>query len=179
MGDLEKNLKKGLKDLMSKDNKGIKNKLKRKPINVTNKKGMEKAIREISGMEMGGKVKKMQFGGDPTGNAMSEADMKRMQELMARKQTQEGGNTISEADLKRLKEALKGAATAGMMGSGIGKGMPQGKKMGGKVQKMNMGGQVMDTTKSMPVGMMDGGKVKKMNMGGVIPGRGGMFKGMK
>ena len=52
-------------------------------------------------------------------------------------------------------------------------------KMGGKVQKMNMGGQVMDTTKSMPVGMMDGGKVKKMNMGGVIPGRGGMFKGMK
>jgi hypothetical protein len=52
-------------------------------------------------------------------------------------------------------------------------------KMGGKVQKMNMGGQVMETTKSMPVGMMDGGKVKKMNMGGVIPGRGGMFKGMK
>jgi len=42
-----------------------------------------------------------------------------------------------------------------------------------------MGGEVMDTTKSMPVGMMDGGKVKKMNMGGVIPGRGGMFKGMK
>ena len=46
---------------------------------------------------------------------------------------------------------------------------------------MEMGGEVMDTTKSMPVGMMDGGKVKpmKMNMGGVIPGRGGMFKGMK
>ena len=95
MGDLEKNLKKGLKDLMSKNNKDIKNKLKRKPIKLNNKKGMEKAIREISGMEMGG--------------------------------------------------------------------------------------EVMDTTKSMPVGMMDGGKVKpmKMNMGGVIPGRGGMFKGMK
>jgi len=139
---------------------------------------MLKGVKPVN-KAMGGKVKKMQFGGDPTGNAMSEADMKRMQELMARKQTQEGGNTISEADLKRLKEALKGAATAGMMGSGIGKGMPQGKKMGGKVQKMNMGGQVMDTTKSMPVGMMDGGKVKKMNMGGVIPGRGGMFKGMK
>jgi len=57
--------------------------------------------------------------------------------------------------------------------------IPVKKEMGGKVQKMNMGGQVMDTTKSMPVGMMDGGKVKKMNMGGVIPGRGGMFKGMK
>ena len=60
------------------------------------------------------------------------------------------------------------------------KDMPE-MKMGGKVQKMNMGGEVMDTTKAMPVGMMDGGKVRpmKMNMGGVIPGRGGMFKGMK
>ena len=45
---------------------------------------------------------------------------------------------------------------------------------------MKFGG-VVNTTKSMPVGMMDGGKVKpmKMKMGGVIPGRGGMFKGMK
>jgi len=121
--------------------------------------------------------KKMQFGGDPTGNTMSEADMKRARKLIGKTQTQEGGNTISDADLKRLKAALKGAATAGMMGSGIGKGM----KMGGKVQKMNMGGEVMDTTKSMPVGMMDGGKVKpmKMNMGGVAKGRGGMFKGIK
>ena len=58
-------------------------------------------------------------------------------------------------------------------------GKVQKMNMGGKVQKMNMGGEVMDTTKSMPVGMMDGGKVKKMNMGGVVPGRGGMFKGMK
>jgi hypothetical protein len=46
--------------------------------------------------------------------------------------------------------------------------------------KKEMGGEVMDTTKSMPVGMMDGGKVKpmKMKMGGVIPGRGGKFKGV-
>ena len=71
-----------------------------------------------------------------------------------------GNKTISDADRAKL---------ARMMG----------KEMGGKVQKMEMGGEVMDTTKSMPVGMMDGGKVKKMNMGGVIPGRGGMFKGMK
>ena len=79
-----------------------------------------------------------------------------------------GNKTISDADRAKL---------ARMMG----------KEMGGKVQKMNMGGemqymdggQVMDTTKSMPVGMMDGGKVKKMNMGGVISGRGGKFKGMK
>jgi len=55
-GDLQSNLKKGLKDLMSKNNKDIKNKLKRKPIKLNNKKGMEKAIREISGMEMGGEV---------------------------------------------------------------------------------------------------------------------------
>ena len=91
-GELEKNLIKGIKDLMKKDTKDAKNKLKRKPIKLNNKKGMEKAIREISGMEMGG--------------------------------------------------------------------------------------EVMDTTKSMPVGMMDGGKVKKMNMGGVVPGRGGKFKGV-
>ena len=122
------------------------------------------------------KVKKMQFGGDPTGNTMSEADMKRVKELMGRTKAKETGNAISDADQAMLKALLAGAG-----GSGIGKGMPQRKKMGGKVQKMNMGGQVMDTTKSMPVGMMDGGKVKpmKMNMGGVIPGRGGMFKGMK
>jgi hypothetical protein len=33
----------------------------------------------------------------------------------------------------------------------------------------------------MPADMMGGGKVKpmKMKMGGVIPGRGGMFKGIK
>ena len=112
------------------------------------------------------KVKKMQFGGDPTGNTMSEADMKRTRELMARTQTKEGGNAISDADLKKLREMLKGAGTAG-----IGKPLmkPQNKAMGG----------VVNTTKAMPVGMMDGGKVKKMNMGGVAKGRGGMFKGIR
>ena len=47
--------------------------------------------------------------------------------------------------------------------------------------KKEVGGEVMDTTKSMPVGMMGGGKVKpmKMNMGGVAKGRGGMFKGIR
>ena len=48
-----------------------------------------------------------------------------------------------------------------------------------EISKMEMGGEVMDMTKSQPVGMMDGGKIKKMNMGGVVPGRGGQFKGMK
>jgi hypothetical protein len=51
--------------------------------------------------------------------------------------------------------------------------------MGKKIQKKEMGGEVMDMTKAQPVGMMDGGKVKKMNMGGVIGGRGGNFKGMR
>ena len=55
------------------------------------------------------------------------------------------------------------------------------KEMGKKIQKKAMGGEIMDTTKSMPADMMGGGKVKpmKMKMGGVIPGRGGMFKGVK
>jgi len=53
------------------------------------------------------------------------------------------------------------------------------KAKGGAVTPMEMGGEVIDMTKSQPVGMMDGGKVKKMNMGGVVPGRGGKFKGMK
>lgn len=55
------------------------------------------------------------------------------------------------------------------------------KKLGKPIQKKAMGGEVMDTTKSMPADMMGGGKVKpmKMKMGGVIPGRGGMFKGVK
>ena len=44
---------------------------------------------------------------------------------------------------------------------------------------MEMGGEVMDMTKSQPVNMMDGGKIKKMNMGGVVQGRGGSFKGVK
>ena len=53
------------------------------------------------------------------------------------------------------------------------------KEMGKKIHKKEMGGEVMDMTKSEPVNMMDGGPVKKMNMGGVIGGRGGKFKGMR
>lgn len=52
-------------------------------------------------------------------------------------------------------------------------------KVSPRVQKKEMGGEVMDMTKSEPVNMMDGGPVKKMNMGGVIGGRGGKFKGMR
>ena len=89
-----------------------------------------------------------------TGNRISDADIAKMKRLLASK---ESGKTVSEADVARMNEML------------------------GKVQTKAMGGEVMDTTKSMPVGMMGGGKVKpmKMKMGGVIPGRGGMFKGIK
>ena len=98
-----------------------------------------------------------------TGNSISNADMARIEAMMG---NQETGKTISDADRAKMARVMR-------MGTGM--------KMGGKVQKMNMGGEVMDTTKSMPVGMMDGGKVKpmKMNMGGVVPGRGGKFKGVK
>ena len=69
----------------------------------------------------------------------------------------EKGRAVSDADVKKLEALLKDV----------------------KIQSKEMGGEVMDMTKSQPVGMMDGGKVKKMNMGGVVPGRGGQFKGMK
>lgn len=161
-GQLDKNLKKAVKNIKVSDMTKVKE-IEMDPDLVKIAKEMGK---KIDKKRFGGKVKNMQLGGDPTGNTMSEADMKRTRELMARTQTKEGGNTISDADLKKLREMLKGAGT-----EGIGKMKPQGKAMGG----------VINTTKSMPVGMMDGGKVKpiKMNMGGVAKGRGGMFKGIK
>jgi hypothetical protein len=163
-GQLDKNLKKAVKNIKVSDMTKVKE-IEMDPELVKIAKEMGKKIEK---KRFGGKIKKMKFGGDPTGNTMSEADMARIRSLMARReQTNEGGNIISDADLKKLREMLKGAATAG-----IGKMKPQGKAMGG---------EVMDTTKSMPADMMGGGKVKpmKMKMGGVIPGRGGMFKGIK
>ena len=81
-------------------------------------------------------------------------------------------------EMDKLYESFKDETPPGVM-------LPMGKEGTKKIMKklkkirgMEMGG-VVNTTKAMPVGMMDGGKVKKMNMGGVIPGRGGMFKGMK
>ena len=149
-----------------------------KPINPKIQKIMEDALgvspRIAVKKEMGGKVQKMREGG----SAMSDADRAMIQNILG-----ESGKTISDADRAKMSrmmgesgKTISDADRAKMM-MGMGKRM----KMGGKVQKMNMGGQVMDTTKSMPVGMMDGGKVKpmKMNMGGVIPGRGGKFKGIR
>ena len=71
-------------------------------------------------------------------------------------------------EMDKLYESFKDETPPGVM-------LPMGKK----IQKKEMGGEVMDMTKAQPVGMMDGGKVKKMNMGGVAKGRGGMFKGIR
>ena len=102
------------------------------------------------GKKDGGSVKKMKYGGDPTGNTMSEADMQRVRELMGRTKTKETGNAISDADLKKIKALLAGAG-----GAGIGKGMPK-MKFGGKVQKMKDGG------KAVPVAKVKIERLKKM-----------------
>ena len=103
---------------------------------------------------MADKIKAMKkFLTQETGNSISNADMARLEAIMGKQET---GNTISERDRVKMARMMS---------------MKKG---------MEMGGEVMDTTKSMPVGMMGGGKVKpmKMNMGGVVPGRGGKFKGV-
>jgi len=82
---------------------------------------------------------------------------------------------VSNTDINKLMEIIKSPSM-----DSIPKNLQDiAKQLGKSVQKKEMGGEVMDTTKSMPVGMMDGGKVKKMNMGGVIGGRGGKFKGVR
>jgi hypothetical protein len=97
-----------------------------------------------------------------------------------------GKNKMSSKMQKLAENILKSEGTLVKANRGANpmKNLPAGIKeivLGKIAKKMNMGGEVMDTTKSMPVGMMDGGKVKpmKMNMGGVVPGRGGKFKGVR
>ena len=123
---------KGLSELekILKDVKSGKSKPK-PPIDVTTKKGMDKAIREISGMEMGGEVMDMTKSQpvsmmDEGGQAISDADRTKVKkelqkfERSLKNQTNEGGNTISDADLRRM-EAMMAKA---------------------KPKKMNMGGVV-------------------------------------
>jgi hypothetical protein len=87
------------------------------------------------------------------------------------------GKPVTAADFQRYLDAIKNPVK-NFIPDDLRK---IAQEYGNKPVKKAMGGEVMDTTKSMPVGMMDGGKVKpmKMKMGGVIPGRGGMFKGIK
>ena len=87
------------------------------------------------------------------------------------------GKSVSKADFQRYLDAIKNPVKNFIPDDLL----KIAQEYGNKPVKKAMGGEVMDTTKSMPVGMMGGGKVKpmKMKMGGVIPGRGGMFKGIK
>jgi hypothetical protein len=120
------------------------------PMGKEGMKDIMKELKKIRGMKDGGSVKKMKYGGDPTGNTMSEADMQRVRELMGRTKTKETGNAISDADLKKIKALLAGAG-----GAGIGKGMPK-MKFGGKVKKMKYGG------KAVPVAKVKIERLKKM-----------------
>ena len=89
----------------------------------------------------------------------------------------ESGKRISNADTAKMKKFLD--AIKNPVRNFIPDDLQKIAKEFGSPIKKEMGGEVIDTTKSMPVGMMDGGKVKKMNMGGVVPGRGGKFKGVR
>ena len=134
MSNKDKMLK-GLDELQKilKDVKSGKSKPK-PPIDVTTKKGMDKAIREISKMEMGGEV----------------MDMTKSQPVSM---MEEGGQAISDADRDKIKKLLKKKDNKGgspfimpgqkkLMDKVLGKGKPMEAAMGGPVKKMNMGGVV-------------------------------------
>ena len=118
MSNKDKMLK-GLDELQKilKDVKSGKSKPK-PPIDVTTKKGMDKAIREISKMEMGGEVMDMTKSQpvsmmDEGGQAISDADRKKVKKVMTKfgftktgKEVKmpETGKTISDADVKAVKK---------------------------------------------------------------------------
>ena len=104
------------------------------PIDIRDRKGIEKAIKEISGMEMGGEV----------------MDMTKSQPVSM---MDEGGQAISDADRDKVKKLLKEKDNKGgspfimpgqkkLMNKVLGKGKPMEAAMGGPVKKMNMGGVV-------------------------------------
>ena len=166
MADKDKMLK-GLAELekILKDVKSGKSKSK-PPIDVTTKKGMDKAIREISKMEMGGEV----------------IDMTKSQPVSM---MEEGGQAISDADRDKVKKLLrkKTITEFGFDTQGNEVKMPKTKKpKRGSAPFITPGQQkLMDKVlgKGKPMEAAMGGPVKKMNMGGVVPGRGGSFKGVK
>jgi len=121
---------KGLADLKKIIEEAKKTKPKA-PIDIKDRKGIEKAIKEISGMEMGGEVMDMTKSQpvsmmDEGGQAISDSDRAKVKkelqkfERSLKNQTNEGGNTISDADFRRM-EAMMGKT---------------------KPKKMNMGGVV-------------------------------------
>jgi hypothetical protein len=124
---------KGLADLKKIIEEAKKTKPK-SPIDIRDRKGIEKAIKEISGMEMGGEV----------------MDMTKSQPVSM---MDEGGQAISDADRDKVKKLLKEKDNKGgspfimpgqkkLMNKVLGKGKPMEAAMGGPVKKMNMGGVV-------------------------------------
>ena len=104
------------------------------PIDVTTKKGMDKAIREISKMEMGGEVMDMTKSQpvsmmDEGGQAISDADRDKVKKLLKKKDNKGGSPFIMPGQKKLMNKVL-------------GKGKPMEAAMGGPVKKMNMGGVV-------------------------------------
>ena len=121
-------LKKILKDVKSGKSKP------KPPIDVTTKKGMDKAIREISKMEMGGEVMDMTKSQpvsmmDEGGQAISDADRDKVKKLLKKKDNKGGSPFIMPGQKKLMNKVL-------------GKGKPMEAAMGGPVKKMNMGGVV-------------------------------------
>ena len=134
MSNKDKMLK-GLDELQKiiKDVKSGKSKPK-PPIDVTTKKGMDKAIREISKMEMGGEVMDMTKSQpvsmmDEGGQAISDADRDKVKKLLKKKDNKGGSPFIMPGQKKLMNKVL-------------GKGKPMEAAMGGPVKKMNMGGVV-------------------------------------
>ena len=134
MSNKDKMLK-GLEELQKilKDVKSGKSKPK-PPIDIRDEKGMEKAIREISKMEMGGEVMDMTKSQpvsmmDEGGQAISDADRDKVKKLLKKKDNKGGSPFIMPGQKKLMNKVL-------------GKGKPMEAAMGGPVKKMNMGGVV-------------------------------------
>ena len=134
MSNKDKMLK-GLDELQKilKDVKSGKSKPK-PPIDIKDEKGMKKAIKEISGMEMGGEVMDMTKSQpvsmmDEGGQAISDADRDKVKKLLKKKDNKGGSPFIMPGQKKLMNKVL-------------GKGKPMEAAMGGPVKKMNMGGVV-------------------------------------
>ena len=104
------------------------------PISIKDEKGMRKAIRKISKMEMGGEVMDMTKSQpvsmmDEGGQAISDADRDKVKKLLKKKDNKGGSPFIMPGQKKLMNKVL-------------GKGKPMEAAMGGPVKKMNMGGVV-------------------------------------
>jgi len=125
---------KGLADLKKIIEEAKKTKPKA-PIDIKDRKGIEKAIKEISGMEMGGEVMDLTKSQpvsmmDEGGQAISYADRDKVKKLLKKKDNKGGSAPFIMPGQKKL------------MNKVLGKGKPMEAAMGGPVKKMNMGGVI-------------------------------------